>query len=360
MTAVHAFLPPSGADAWVHCALWPAMNAAFPGGSTEKSEEGEAAHWVVAERTWGVLHAVGDRAPNGVVVTQEMLDGANLWLKAITPVLGQELHVEERLAPSRYSPDNWGTPDLWTLKGNALDVFDYKFGHGYVPVDTMQLVNYAGIIIEHHVADDRALQVRLHVVQPRCYDAKPHRMRTIQGSDLRAPVNILQNAAAEAFKSEPKARTGAHCKHCPGRHACSALQRDGFASMDEAFRTTPQELPPAAMAVEMQLVERALERLQARATGLREQCLGLVRQGQLPGWTLERGRGTEKWTSAPAEVLAVGTALGINLSKPAAPVTPGQAREAGVPAELVAAMSTTTAGPEKLTPLPSLATIFPF
>lgn len=359
MTTTHAFLPPSGADAWVHCALWPTMNARYPSGDTDASEEGTAAHWVVAERTWGVVHQAGDRAPNGFVVTKEMLDGADLWLRAVRPVLGQELHVEETLPPSKYAPDNWGTPDLWTWSeaSRTLDVYDYKFGHGYVPATTWQLVNYAGLVLAT-METDLDVTVRLHIVQPRCYDAEPHRTHATRASHLRAQVNRLTNAAAEAHHPEPKACTGSHCKHCPGRHACSALQRDGFASMDEAFRTTPQELPPGALAVEMQLVERALERLQARVTGLREQCLSLAREARLPGWSIERGRGTKKWKGDPDHVVAMGEAFGITLSKKVVAVTPGQAIAAGLPAEIVDAISTTTAGPEKLVPRADLSAIF--
>lgn len=359
MTAAHAFLPPSGADAWVHCALWPTMNARYPGGDTEASEEGAAAHWVVSERTWGVLHKEGDRAPNGFVVTKEMLTGADLWMEAIRPLLGQPLHVEERLSPSRYSPDNWGTPDLWAWDAGqrVLDVIDYKFGHSYVPAETWQLINYAGLILET-LDSDLDVTVRLHIVQPRCYDAQPHRTRTVRASHLRVEVNRLHNAAAEAKQPEPKARTGSHCKHCPGRHACSALQRDGFAAMDESFRTTPQDLPPAALSVEMQLIERALERLQARATGLREQCLSLARVGQLPGWTIGRGRGTRKWAGDPEHIVTMGESLGLTLSKKVVAVTPGQAIEAGLPPEIVNAITIVTPGPEKLVPAPDLTGVF--
>ena len=360
MTA-HAFLPPSGADAWVHCALWPTMNAQYPDAGSEDSEEGTAAHWVVSERTWGVVHKEGDRAPNGVVVTREMLLGADLWIQAIRPLLGQELHVEETLPASRYAPENWGTPDLWTFNPaiRRLDVADYKFGHGYVPATTWQLVDYTMLALERlDLPTDLDIDVHLHIVQPRCYDAEPHRVHVTRASHMRAQFNRLTNAAGETRKPEPLARTGAHCKHCPGRHACVALQRDGFSSMDEAFRTTPQDLPPAALAVELALVERALERLSARATGLREQAMSCARAGRLPGWVIERGRGTHRWVGDPVHVIEMGRTFGIPLSKTEVAVTPGQAIAAGLPEAIVAAISHTTPGPEKLVPAPDVAGIF--
>lgn len=356
----HAFLPPSGADAWVPCALWPTMNARYPSDSTEESEEGRAAHWVVEERAWGAVHKEGDRAPNGYLVTQEMLDGADLWLSAIRPVLGLVLHVEETLAALPDAPENWGTPDLWTFSAPHLDVYDYKFGHGYVAVEeNWQLINYALLVLgQLQVPDDREVLVRLHVVQPRCYDAEPHRTWTVVASDLRAHANILHAAVVASRDPLPKARTGTHCKHCPGRHACAVLQRDGFSSMDEAFRTLPQELPPEALAVEMSMVERALERLRARASGLQTACLALAREGKLPGWQIERGRSTERWLKSPAEVLAFADQLGIDISKPDVPMTPGQTRKAGMPDAIVALLTERTPGPEKLTRAPDLKTVF--
>ena len=77
MTA-HSFLPPSGAAAWSRCAQWPSMNAAYPQDDTPESLEGTAAHWVLAnmldERC--STPKEGELAPNGIMVTGEMLDGA--------------------------------------------------------------------------------------------------------------------------------------------------------------------------------------------------------------------------------------------------------------------------------------------
>jgi len=80
----HAFLPPSGAAAWQHCALWPTMNQRYPQDDTPQTLEGDAAHWVSSEFLYGRRAIVeGSKAPNGEIVTGEMLDGAELYADTV-------------------------------------------------------------------------------------------------------------------------------------------------------------------------------------------------------------------------------------------------------------------------------------
>src|SRR5437868_4163827 len=74
----HSILPPSGAGTWRHCAMWVAMNQIYPQPDTPESLEGNAAHWVFAEMLACRQVAEGHAAPNGVIVTDEMLEGAEL------------------------------------------------------------------------------------------------------------------------------------------------------------------------------------------------------------------------------------------------------------------------------------------
>jgi hypothetical protein len=80
----HAPLPPSAASHWVNCAGWLKMSRLFPArDDTPASLEGTAAHWVLSEAFAGRIIPISTLAPNGIAVTQEMHEGAELFLSNI-------------------------------------------------------------------------------------------------------------------------------------------------------------------------------------------------------------------------------------------------------------------------------------
>ena len=126
--SAHSFFPPSGAKAWRKCAAWPVMNSRYPQEDTEESKEGTAAHWVA----WGV-HAgqemrEGMVAPNGVIVTLEMLDGAEMLVAEINKL--KDPKIEQTVIIPRVHANCFGTPDVWSFNRDTmlLTVIDYKFG----------------------------------------------------------------------------------------------------------------------------------------------------------------------------------------------------------------------------------------
>lgn len=359
--SAHAFLPPSGAGAWVHCAAWPAMNARYPQGDDEKTLEGTAAHWVFGEIFECRVVAEGQIAPNNVVVTDEMLDAAQLFVDAVDERLAaygmtrRDLVVERRVQIPRVHPHNWGTPDLWfyARSHGVLEVFDFKFGHAYVDeYENWQLIDYvAGIASELGMdgVSDQHTRARLTVVQPRCYSARSSvRSWAVMLSDLRGHINKLRNAAESATGHAPKATTGDHCEYCPGRHACGALQSAAYAAAEKSTDGTPVELTPAAAALELRMLERAKRRLDARVKGLAESVESMLRRGQpVPFYRMETSAGRETWAKPADEVLALGAVFKVNLAKPAT-LTPKQAVKAGLPEAVVAAYVTRPTGATKL------------
>lgn len=358
MSEGHAFLPPSSADVWRWCPMWPTMNARFPElEPTQESLEGSAAHWALALKlTTGREVEVSQVAPNGVTITEEMTEAVEVFDAAVEPLRGQTWHVEETVQGSPvHASLNWGTPDLWTFQFPFLDVVDFKFGHEYVEIyENMQLVNYALLILELlgiSGATDQQITVRLHVVQPRSYTPEgTHRTWTVKASDLRAFRNILAGAADAALVPEPIAKPGPYCKHCPGRHACTMLQRVAQSAIVQSGHSLPVELPPEAVGLELRMLQSAAKMLAARITGLEEQATGLLKRGErVPGFAMESVASREVWGRPAAEVVALGTAMGVDLYKPGT-ITPKQAVDKGMPAELVAAYVAPRSNALKLVP----------
>lgn len=366
MSGAHSILPPSGAAAWRRCALWVQMNQSYPSEDTPESLEGNAAHWVFAEMLAGQIVAEGLIAPNGVVVTEEMIEGGELVVETVRARIPHELFgnpkVEERVDIPRIHPQCWGTPDIWafSLKPFVLEVIDYKFGHRFVD----EYENYQGIAYIAGIIDviaakigeaagviDQLLTVNFTVIQPRCfYKGSPVRTWSVKASDLRAYVNILGMAAEASLAPNPTASTSEECRDCPGRHACPALQLAAYADAEYAVKSSPVELPPAAASLELKMLERSLERLQSRVEGMREAVGTYIRQGHHVPWhKAEQGFGRQQWTLPPEQIIAMGQLMNVDLSKPGVK-TPKQAAKSGIDEAVIKAYSVTPLGSVKLVP----------
>lgn len=365
MTAAHSILPPSSAARRRQCSASTLAEMRYP--QTEDSPasaEGTAAHWGLAELLQGNLIDVGLIAPNGVYLTQEMIEGAQLCYDDIaqelepynvTPRAGQ---IETPLRIARVHPESWGTPDyrIWLqgVRAKHLMLWDYKFGYRPVEVfENEQLIEYvAGSLDEMRIdgSNDQETFVTVKIVQPRAHHRDgPVRAWAFRASDIRGHINRQSHAAHEALGPSPTFRVGAECRDCRARHACETLQRAALSACDEAGKAQPFDLAPAAAALEYRVLKRHAALLDARISGLEEQLMAFGRAGKpTPGLRIEHGMGRERWTVSNEQVIAIGAALGVDIAKPREPMTPKQAVKAGLPAAVLPGIVNTPRGEAKL------------
>lgn len=351
----HSFLPPSGASAWKHCAQWPQMNQRYPQDDTTESLEGTAAHWVFAEQLNERFPAAGTSAPNGVIVTEEMIEGADLFCSTVDERCTHgNMHIEEQVRIPLFSqahegsgdPSNrgysrtphgeecYGTPDLWSYRMGTrhLEIVDYKFGHGFVDeyFNPQGLLYMLGILdyLKVQIINPLLVTVSFTIVQPRCFHrGAPVRTHSYVVRDAALHLIALERAGDAALGPKPEARTNVECDHCPGRHACSALQEAAYSDAEFASDRQPHDLTPAAASLELRMLERAYERLGARVDGLRELTLANLRSGKrVPHHSLESGKGRRQWNVSTEQVITIGKMLGKDLSKVTA-ITPVQAEK---------------------------------
>jgi len=349
MTDQHAPFAPSGLARVVACPgsfnLLRAAGLTLDEDDTDASREGTAAHWVASEALYGRWYEVGALAPNGVAVTDEMAEGAEMWRDALFPTdrvfSGKaEQHIE---CPAIHH-DCHGTPDFTYGPDNGqLLVADYKFGHRYVdPFENWQLIAYAsGTMPEYYPT----MRITLRIVQPRSYHRDgPVRDWVIDGDQLRDYVTRLRIACVAALEPGAKCVTGPQCYMCPARHVCEAALHMEQSALYLAGTSVPLDISVEAKAVRLRQVRRALDHLKQMESGLTDDLSARIRGGgTVPGFTLRAGAGREKWTKEVGEVVALGAVLGVDLSKPGV-VTPNQARKAGVPDDMVAAYSERQSG----------------
>lgn len=359
MSAAHSILAPSSAARRWQCTASTRLEAAYPETDEDRTEaaEGEAAHWAASEMIGGRMRDVGERAPNGLFLTQEMVEGADMWFDVLANALApyklkpSDGRAEQQIRIPRVHAESFGTPDFSLLVPGHLVVADYKFGHRFVQAfENAQLVEYAAGLIPTEGLDEMRTDVTFIIVQPRAYDASgPVRTWRTTAVALRALINVASNSAHEALGPDAKQRVGPECRDCRARHACVSLQRAAYAELDQATASLPVELPSAALGVELGMLSRGVERLRARLSGLEQQALARIKAGQsIPGWTVEHGSGRQRWTRPAAEVLHMGQMLGLDLAKPVEPVTPKQAVAKGLPEVTLAALAETPRAEAKL------------
>ena len=325
-------------------------DAVLPGES-EAALEGTAAHWAAAQILEHGREHIG-AVHQGVTLDEEMYRHVRVYTEAVRAVNAEWRLFEERLAMPSIHAQAFGTADAVLLNNmqKHITVFDFKYG--YRPVEEFE--NWQGICYAAGVLDRFALSeewtVEFVVAQPRAYHRNgPIRSWNTTASAIRVHTQRLAEQARVALESNsPPARVGAWCKYCEARHFCSAAQTAALSAMDTVYEGAADPLSPEALSLELRLLRQAQERLAHRLTGLEAQAMVEIQAGKVvPGWSVDHPPGRETWTRPVGEVVALGNLFGKQLGK-LEPITPKQARDLGVPAEMVRAMSTRKTSEAKL------------
>lgn len=329
--------------------------------------EGTAAHWYLTETLQGRLVSAGMIAPNGIVIDDEMVENAQdliadvLILQATYPKA--KLYVEQFVtAHGLIHPFVEGTLDiaLVDFDSHSLFVWDYKYG--FRPVSEYrnpQIITYAAGLIEKlemTLKEFKGWSVRLSIAQPRYYEGDPLRHWSLLGHVLWKEIELMAEAAALAAAPEPVTCVGRHCRDCTARHSCPLMAEASAAVLDIVGQASPQPVTIDQKARDQKARELTLLRdaeaiLKARITGLEALLVNEVRQSRpVAGYGLEQKFSRVNWTYPIEDVIALGDMMGVDLRKPQAPVTPNQARKAGLDDAVISLYSGRT--PKEVTLVP--------
>lgn len=359
----------SAANQWMACHgshQAQQLHPGYPGEPSQSRLEGRACHeaaqlmfqaWRGApEGDEQVLFGdiVGRLSKDGIVITEDLFDVARVY---VTDVIGycssrslvSQLHVEERVPLDHLWPDWYGVPDAWVYdpETRSLVVWDFKSGHTFVPAEgNFQLVlgaegALAALGMSDH--DRQFVQFDLRIVQPRCYTSsgtiRSWQMASIYfGIEVRRIVNALQVVTGDT----PPCKPGHHCRTCTARANCDALQRWGYEFIDYEQDLQTHNLSGHALGLELRTLRLAADTIKYRLSGLEEQALHELRNGQPVTWFAAReGKGRETWRKdVPAEqVIVMGDLMGVDLRKPVELKTPAQVRKLGLDESVIGAYS---------------------
>lgn len=327
----HALIAPSSLHRLIRCTGSLALTAMYPEREDSPAAmEGTAAHWVLAELLEGRKVVEGALAPNGIAITDEMIESAELCADTVpTRMLlpASPMRVEKRIDIPRIHDECWGTPDLWYYMDGTLYVTDYKFGREFVDVrDNEQLIAYAVAALDLLKLNDQLTPVEMCIVQPRNYHRDGTvRKWTVMGHELRASVNIIKAGVERALSDHATCIAGSHCSHCSATHACEALQKSTQSVFDFLSAPAPSEMSPTAKGLYKRQVEQAMVLLKSINGGLEEEIEDSIRRGvPVPGYDLQPGQGKTVWNKQLDEVVQLGDMLGSDFRKNGV-ITPIQA-----------------------------------
>lgn len=248
---------PSGAHRWLICTDSPHAEAGYANETTDASDEGTAAHWLLEQCLKDGLPAqewVDQRCPDKIIpadeftgcekdwpVTGEMIEAVQTHLDEVArwagfPKLkrGARLWAEERVhVPEHYrllSPVG-GTADtiIYLMRSKTLVVLDFKYGKGHVVEvgsDKWSVNPQIGLYAIAALCElERLLGkkvevkwIELAIIQPRAYHKKgPVRIKKISPMQLMG----LEMDLIEAVNG-PKVRVaGDHCHFCRAKPDCA-------------------------------------------------------------------------------------------------------------------------------------------
>lgn len=353
---MHAILAPSSAPQWGVCSGSVEAQRHAPDIEHPRTRAGTASHWVGSEclLRWQDIDGgvpfcsewIGRTAPNGVVIDEEMAEGAQVFVDHVLGIAQQhgalqDVLIEHRVFMPRIHPTaNWGTLDACVplldrdksgrVAGGKIYVIDYKFGHREVKAaGNLQLIDYVEGILNEFSIDGHAeqfIEVILQVVQPFCYQA-PDDVNEWRGplTSLRPYFNQLEAKAWEVF-NKPTLSTGPHCRDCRAILVCSAARKAHYSLVD--YVNAPLEFDRMTgrdMAVERAILLAGRATLQARLDAIEEALQHRISKGETDsGLTVEAGQGRLAWTVPKAQAIAFGAQFGLDLAKPDV-LTPTQA-----------------------------------
>jgi hypothetical protein len=333
----HDLIAPSGLAITVQCPRSLGLQLGVPDEKTEESMEGDAAHWLAMMTANGIPIPKGAPAPNGVIIDQDMIDGAELYAS----VLGEGYTLEEKVRIPRLHPTHCGgTPDAkqYFPLAQVLRLPDYKYGHRFVEVfENPQLVGYAaGEMDRLNLPWTHQTWIEFILIQPRSYHPEgPVRKWGCYGNELLELVKKIRERVALAvddagnIREDAPAQTGPECRDCKARHLCTLFQANVAHLVDASGRADRFELPPAQLAAELSYIDAAMQRLKGRRSGLAIQAEELIRRGTfVPGYEMSEGRSNLAWRDdADVDtVSSMAAALGAILCRDVQLVTPTQAK----------------------------------
>lgn len=339
----------SDANQWMNCNASFRAQQAHPPLDVEPSQsrlEGRACHEVAQKlfKNEPFSDLVGSLSKDGIVITDELFDAAReyfneVWGYCNTHGRVYDLHVEEVCPVPGYG-DWYCIPDAWVYvpEVKVLRVWDAKFGHRIVdPFENWQLLIEAFSICDQFQMPPDIIE--LVIVQPRGFTSEGTvRKWALTYDELRVYRRQVNETILRVLDTAPMCTPGPHCLDCSARAHCDTLKQQSYAGVDYVQSLQTHNLSGHALGVELRLLQRAQEMIKMRLSGLEEQALHEIKQGQhVTFYSAKTTYGRKRWKKdVPVDqVIMMGDLLGQDLRKPQELDTPAQCAKKGIDPSII-------------------------
>lgn len=299
---------------------------------TEAMDEGNAADWLAEQLFAGESVAVGTKAPNGWVVTDDMVENVHVYLKALDC---GAMQVETTHGNDLYQV--LGRADHIVFRDRTLIVDDLKYGWRIVePEMNWTLISHAiGWCIINGIVPDRII---FRIIQPRAYHPLgPVRAWVCDYTELQEYARQIATRLTEP--TDELTTSTEQCAKCHALAGCPAARRASMNAIDVVQDMAfSDDLPNDILAHEYEVLDQAADMVEMVRDARKELLTHRIQSGQVvQGYALQKRQGQRAWVAGMSGK-ALSATTGTDLTKDGI-VTPAEAERRGVDKAVVTALT---------------------
>ncbi len=292
-----------------------------PDAITDARNEGNAADWLANTvfNSGNIETMIGQKAYNGFVITAEMIEFVGEYLSALDC---GDVQVETSWSGGPFEIRGRADHIIYHV-GDTLTVDEFKYG--WRPVEPE--MNWT--TISHaigHLANNAGLPPP-RVIHFRIHQPRPHhpdgRLRT-WSIDYATLMELQAQIIARLSNPTEHLQTGPACYKCHAYLGCPAAAKMEANAIDATYDSAfSDQLSGEALAVELELLERASDVIETRLAAHKELANHRLQNGEIvPNYARDPQYGHTKWKAGITGPLLSATSK-IDCNKPGT-ITPAE------------------------------------
>lgn len=301
--------------------------------------EGNAAHWVIQQIHFDnvkVEDLVNQKAPNGVYVTNEMIEFLHPYIDLVQNYPNALIETDYSFGRENFVVNGRADFVYYDPLAKKLVIADLKYGWGIVePKENWTLLAHAiGFMMKNSTLPVE--NVIFMIFQPRPHHSNGRiRAWEIDIQTLQMFHHLLINTLSNPSDI---LNTSVHCYKCPALAICPAARKAQMNAIDASENAFKDDIDNDNLSFQLDHVKRGIEMLTQLQKGYQELAIHRIKHGEVVNnYSLENDLTNRQWQDhVTPDLMQIMT--GRDLTKKEL-LTPAQVEKAGVLKEIVAAFT---------------------